>query len=81
MATMPGNRKLLGAGTGSGVPVGGGEVAAGVVAAGVVAAGVVADATAKPAPVTVTVVPVCPLEGDNVITGLPTVSSTVIAGS
>jgi hypothetical protein len=100
MATTPGSRKLLGAGTGRGVSVGGGElpgggeVAGGEVAGGEVAGGDVPGgdvpggdvpggdvpgAMAKPEPVTVTDVPGCPIEGDSVITGLPTASFTVTA--
>jgi hypothetical protein len=87
MAATPGSRKLLGAGTGRGVSmgggelVGGGEVAGGDVAGGDVAGGDVAGAMAKPEPVTVTDEPGCPSEGARVITGLPAASSTVTAGS
>jgi hypothetical protein len=77
MATTPGSRKLLGAGTGRGVSVGGGELAGG----GEVAGGEVTGARAKPEQVTVTDVPGCPSEGASVISGLPTASFTVIAGS
>ena len=82
MAATPGSRKLLGAGTGLGVSVGGGELAGGgEVAGGDVAGGDVAGAMAKPEPVTVTDEPGCPTEGARAITGLPAASSTVTAGS
>jgi hypothetical protein len=91
MATKEARRKFLGTGTGRGVSVGGGELAGGgeVVAGEVVAGEVVAGevvgevvaARAKPEPVTFTDAPCCPDDGDSVITGLPTASSTVLAGS
>jgi hypothetical protein len=86
MAATPGSRKLLGAGTGRGVSVGGGEVTGGDVTGGDVTGGdvtggEVAGAMAKPEPVTVTDEPGCPTEGASVITGLPAASSTVTAGS
>jgi hypothetical protein len=91
MAATPGSKKLLGADTGRGVSVGGGEltwggvvaggdVAGGDVAGGDVAGGDVAGAMAKPEPVTVTDVPGCPSEGASVITGLLAASFTVTAG-
>ena len=80
MATTPSSRKLLGAGSGCGVVVGC-AVVGGAVVGGAVVGGAVVGAMAKPTPVTVTDVPGCPCEGANVITGLPTVSFTVIAGS
>jgi hypothetical protein len=92
MAATPGSRKLLGAGTGRGVSVGGGELAGGGevtggdvtggdVTGGDVTGGEVTGAMAKPEPVTVTDEPGCPTEGARVITGLPAASSTVTAGS
>jgi hypothetical protein len=92
MAATPGSRKLLGAGTGRGVSVGGrelagggdvagGDVAGGDVAGGDVAGEDVAGAMAKPEPVTVTDEPGCPSEGARVITGLPAASSTATASS
>jgi hypothetical protein len=97
MAATPGSRKLLGAGTGRGVSVGGGELAGGGevtggdvtggdvtggdVTDGEVTGGEVTGAMAKPEPVTVTDEPGCATEGVSVITGLPAASSTVTAGS
>lgn len=87
MAATAGSRKLLGAVTGRGVSVGGGEltgggeVAGGDVAGGDVTGGDVTGAMAKPEPVTVTDEPGCPTEGASVITGLPAASFAVTAVS
>ena len=80
MATTPSSRKLLGAGSGCGVVVGC-AVVGGAVVGGAVVGGAVVGAMAKPTPVTVTDVPGFACEGANVITGLPTVSFMVTAGS
>jgi hypothetical protein len=65
----------------TGGDVTGGDVTGGDVTGGDVTGGDVTGAMAKPEPVTVTDEPGCPTEGARVITGLPTASSTVTAGS